>query len=530
MPPTGETGAPGAAGVRLAEVVATLSLATDLGSAQPIEHALRTCVLAVRLGDGLGLGPDDLSQTYYLALLRMVGCTADAHVAAAVLGDELAARAWLARADQGSPVHVLGALLRHLGEGNPPLRRARMVASALAGMPRLVALGASHCEVAQRLAARLGFDAALQAALAQVFERWDGRGVPRGLKREQLVLPVRVVQLAQDAVVYHRLGGAEAAVAVARRRAGGAYDPAVVERFCRDAPTLLAELERRSAWETALSLEPAGCPSLSDDRLDDAVHAMADFADLKSPYTAGHSRGVAALAADAAGRCRLPGPDAVALRRAGLLHDLGRVGVSAAVWGKAGPLTDGEWERVRLHPYLTERVLSRSRAFASLARLAALHHERLDGSGYHRGEAAAQQSVAARILAAADVYQAMTEPRPHRPARPPEAAADELRREVRAGRLDGAAVDAVLGAAGHRVGRRRRAWPAGLSEREIEVLRLVARGLSDAQIAGRLTLSRSTVHHHVQHIYDKIGASTRAAAALFAMQHDLMGSAAPLGK
>jgi HD-GYP domain-containing protein (c-di-GMP phosphodiesterase class II) len=495
-----------------------------------MEHALRTCALAVRLGDGLGLSRDDLARTYYLALLRMVGCTADAHVAAAVLGDELAARAWLVRTDQGSPAHVLAALLRHLGEGNPPLRRARMVASALAGMPRLVALGASHCEVAQRLAARLGFGTVLQAALAQVFERWDGRGVPRGLKREQLVVPVRVVQLAQDAVVYDRLSGPEAAVAMARRRAGGAYDPAVVERFCRDAADLLCQLGRGSAWETALALEPGDRAVLSEQDVDAAVEAMADFADLKSPYTVGHSRGVAGLVADAATRGRLPAADAVALRRAGLLHDLGRVGVSSAVWGKAGPLTDGEWERVRLHPYFTERVLSRSGAFAPLAVLAALRHERLDGSGYHRGAPAAQQPVAARILAAADVYQALSEPRPHRPARPPEAAADELRREVRAGRLDGAAVDGVLAAAGHRVSRRRRGWPAGLSRREIEVLRLVARGLSDAQIAERFSVSKSTVHHHVQHVYDKIGASTRAAATLFAMQHDLMDAAATVGE
>jgi HD-GYP domain-containing protein (c-di-GMP phosphodiesterase class II) len=263
---------------------------------------------------------------------------------------------------------------------------------------------------------------------------------------------------------------------------------------------------------------------LSDEQFDTACQAIADFADIKSPYTLGHSNGVASLASEAACRCGLPEADAVALRRAGLLHDIGRVSVSAGIWGKPGSLTEREWERVRLHPYYTERVLARPRILAQLGSLAALHHERLDGSGYHRGLPAAMLSPAARILAAADVYHAMTEPRPHRSPLTPDAAAIELQREARAGRLDSEVVSGVLAAAGHRVSISRRELVAGLSEREVEVLRLLARGHSMKQIAARLTISEKTVDNHIQHIYIKIGVSTRAGATLFAMEQNLITS------
>jgi HD-GYP domain-containing protein (c-di-GMP phosphodiesterase class II) len=205
-----------------------------------------------------------------------------------------------------------------------------------------------------------------------------------------------------------------------------------------------------------------------------------------------------------------------------LLHDIGRVGISAAIWGKPGPLTEQEWERVRMHTYNTERVLNRSSALAPLASIASLHHERLDGSGYHRGLPASLLPPAARILAAADAYHAMTEPRPHRAPLSPEAAMEALQTEVRGGRLDGDAAASVLAAAGHQMRSARRQLVAGLSEREVEVLRLLARGNTIKQMARLLYVSDKTVDNHVQHIYTKIGVSTRAGATLFAMEHDLL--------
>jgi HD-GYP domain-containing protein (c-di-GMP phosphodiesterase class II)/DNA-binding CsgD family transcriptional regulator len=275
-----------------------------------------------------------------------------------------------------------------------------------------------------------------------------------------------------------------------------------------------------------LAAEPGARPSLSAAEADRAIRAMADFADLKTPFFSGHSSGVADLAVGAAERCRLSPAEVAALRRAALLHDLGRSAVSTVIWEKAGPLTEGEWERVRLHPYYTERVLARSRALTAVGAIAALHHERLDGSGYHRGFPAQLQPPPARLLAAADVYHALREPRPHRPARSADQAAEELKREARAGRLCPDAVAGVLAAAGHHVRPTRREWPGRLSDREVEVLRLLARGLSNRRIAERLVVSERTVHHHVEHVYDKIDVSTRGGATLFAMQHDLLAPAA----
>jgi HD-GYP domain-containing protein (c-di-GMP phosphodiesterase class II) len=308
---------------------------------------------------------------------------------------------------------------------------------------------------------------------------------------------------------------------VARRRAGGQFDPSLAEHVCKNADVLLDGLDEAMGWDAAIAAEPALAQRMSGARLDSALEAIADFADLKSPFTTGHSRGVAERAAAAALRAGLGEPAAAELRRAGLVHDVGRLGVSNTVWDKQGALSESEMERVRMHPYLTQRTLSRSPRLAGLAELAAAHHERLDGSGYPRGLTGGGLSPEARILAAADAYQAMGEPRPHRPARSPEDAARQLREEVRRGRLDHDAVDAVLGASGHRVPRRREG-PAGLTRREVEVLVLLARGLSNKAIAAQLVVSPKTVGHHIEHIYRKIGSSTRAAASLFAMQNGLL--------
>ncbi|HYY79987.1 MAG TPA: HD domain-containing phosphohydrolase [Actinomycetes bacterium] len=507
--------------LRSVELLAALSLATDLGTGQPLEHALRTGVLAVRLGGLAGVPERELADAFHAALLHSVGCTADAHEAARLYGDDIAVRAAYATVDGGRPAEVVGFLLRQAGAGAPPLRRAALLAGALAEGPRRPRRAlAAHCEVARRLAPRLGLGGGVGHALGFVFERWDGKGFPAGAAGAAIPLAARLLHVARDADVFRAQAGAEAAAGVVAGRAGTAFDPELAARFARHAGELFAELDGGSAWQAALAVEPGRPGLLAGDALDEACAAVADFADLKSPFTLGHSAGVAELAEAAAWRLRLPPAEVAAVRRAGLLHDLGRVGVSNRVWDKPGPLSDGEWEQVRLHPYYTERALARSPALAPVGALAAGHHERLDGSGYHRGVPAAQLGMPARVLAAADVRQALSEARPHRPALPPAAAAEALAAEARAGRLDAEAVDAVLGATGRRGGRR--PWPAGLSEREVQVLRLLARGLSNKAIAARLGVAAKTVGHHVQHLYAKAGVSTRAGATLFAVEHDLL--------
>jgi HD-GYP domain-containing protein (c-di-GMP phosphodiesterase class II) len=267
--------------------------------------------------------------------------------------------------------------------------------------------------------------------------------------------------------------------------------------------------------------EPSLAAVITGEELDDALAAVGEFVELKSPWVMGHSRGVAELAAEAARGLGLPGSEVTILRRAASVHDIGRLGVSNAVWDKQAALTMSEFERVRLHPYLSERMLSFSAPLAVLGAIAGQHHERLDGSGYPRGLTGETITEPGRILAAADVYQAMTSPRPHRPALPAAEAAAALRTQVTSSQLDGAAVDAVLRAAGHRV-RRRREWPAGLTLREVEISRLLTQGLTARAIADRLGISAKTAGSHIEHIYAKTGASNRAQLSLFALKHGLM--------
>jgi len=203
------------------------------------------------------------------------------------------------------------------------------------------------------------------------------------------------------------------------------------------------------------------------------------------------------------------------------VHGFGRLGVSNAIWDKPGPLAAGERERVRMHPYFTERMLSQSQWLAPLGVVAVQLRERLDGSGYPRGVDGSRISMPARILAAADVYQSMIEPRPYRSARSPGEAAQQLRAEVSANRLDGDAVEGVLAAAGH-AAMRRREHPAGLTSREIDVLRLLARGLSSRQISERLVIAPKTARNHIEHIYTKIGATSRVTASMFAVKNGLL--------
>jgi HD-GYP domain-containing protein (c-di-GMP phosphodiesterase class II) len=507
--------------VRLAEIVATLSLATDLGYGQPMEHVLRSCLLSLRLGERMGLDESERVVVYYVGLLACVGCYADAHEQARWFGDDIALKAGTYGVDlAGLP--MMAFMVRRVGAGEAPHRRlGRRLSFMAGGRKEIEGMFVTHCVVTGTLAECLGLGPAVRAALQQAYERWDGKGEPDGVAGEEVAVSVRLMQLSRAVEVFHRAGGAGAAIEIARKRRGTEFDPALVDLFCEEAPTLLDDVAAVAGWDAVIAAEPALRLVLTEAEFDAALEAIADFADLKSPYTLGHSRAVADIAADAGRQMGLDEREIVLLHRAGLVHDLGRLGVSNAIWDKPGPLTPAEWERVRLHPYLSGRMLATSRALAPLAALASQHHERLDGSGYPGGLSSAALAPAARVLAASDCYCAATEPRPHRPARTVQEAADELRAEATSGRLDGDAVEAVLGAAGQPV-RRRRERPAGLTAREVEVLRLIARGLSNKAIAQRLVISRSTAGKHVEHIYEKLGVSSRASASLFAVQHGLL--------
>jgi HD-GYP domain-containing protein (c-di-GMP phosphodiesterase class II) len=510
-------------GLGLAELVALLSLGTDLGLGQPMEHMVRACLVALRLAEQIGLDESQRTIVYYSGLLAWVGCHTDAYEQAKWLGDDLAVKSDAHYGyDFGRAGPATAFMVKHIGgAGRPLLARARVAAAFLGdGRRSLEALAENHYLATDELARRLGLGDEVREALRQSYERWDGKG-PYGFKGADIAIASRLINLADVVEVFRRTGGVDAAVAVARERCATQFDPELVEVFCDRALMLFSDLEGATSWDLVIDAEPSLGQPMPSRSLDDALGAIGEFAELKSPWRMGHATAVAELAAEAARTVGLPAEDVTSLRRSALVEDLGHLGVSNAIWDKQGPLNPSEVERVRLHPYLAERMLSFSPALAPLGALAALHHERLDGSGYPRGLSGDAIAPAGRVLAAADAYQALTESRPHRAALTPEAAASQLRSEVTARRLDGDAADAVLRAAGHRV-RRRKEWPSGLTSREVEVLRLVARGLSNKEIASTLHVSSKTAGSHVEHIYTKIGASNRAQAALFAMRHGLM--------
>jgi HD-GYP domain-containing protein (c-di-GMP phosphodiesterase class II) len=520
--------APARAAVRLADLVAALSLGVDLGFGQPMEHVLRQCLIALRLAERAGLDDDARSVVYYTALLVNVGCHADAHEQAKWFGDDIDLKS---HKYQHEPRSIAGAVaaMRSLGRGNPPLHRFRVgLEFALSGFRELDGMIEAHAALAGSLAAELGLPVPVQQAVGASYEQWDGRGWPGELRGDAVPVASRLAQLAEYVEVAHRIGGTSGAMTLARERSGTQFDPSLVGLLCGDAEDILGDLDTAQTWDVVIGAEPALGVRLDGEQLDAALLGVANFVDLKSPCTLGHARAVAGYAAAAGRQLGWPEPDVQTLRQAGLVHGLGRLGVSNSIWDKPGPLGAGEWERVRLFPYLTERMLRQSAWLAPLGAIAVQLRERLDGSGYPRGLSGAAISPSARVLAAADVYQSMREPRPYRPARPAPEAAAQLRAEVTAGRMDADAVEAVLSVAGHASqAARRPERPAGLTAREVDVLRLAAQGLSSKQIAQRLVISPKTARNHIEHIYVKIGASSRASASLFAMRHGLLPEQEP---
>ena len=508
--------------MRLAELVASLSLGIDLGFGQPMEHVLRQCLIALRLAEILGVDEDERATIYYTALLVNVGCHSDAHEQAKWFGDDIALKATKFGPHEPFTAADMVDMVRRLGSGSPPLHRLRTgLEFAISGRRDVSDMIAQHAGLARELGAQLGLPASVLDALAGSYERWDGRGWPGDRAGDDIPIASRVVQLAEYAEVAHRTGGIDAAVALAERRRATQFDPVVVDTLRLDAAKVFGGIDDAGSWDAVIDAEPSLAIALTESECDKALQAIGRFVDLKSPYTLGHSTAVADLAAAAGRVLALPDDQVHILYRAGLVHDFGRLGVSNSIWDKRSSLGAGEWERVRQHPYFTERMLQQSPTLAPLARVAVQHRERLDGSGYPRGLAGSAISALARVLGAADAYQSMREPRPYREPRPAADAAAELRADVLAGRLASDAVEVVLAAAGHRVVRRREG-PAGLTPREVEVLRLVAQGLSNKEIAKRLVISPKTAGNHIEHIYTKIGTSNRAGAGLFAMQHGLL--------
>ncbi len=514
--------------LRLAEFIATLALAQDNAFGQPLESQLRSCLLASWLCEAAGYERDVCDDAYWVALLRYVGCTGHAHEVATVFGDEIAIRAQTLVHDAANPTEVMGDVVTFATAGRSEQERDEIIRTLQETAHEWAVHNfSSGCEVADMLVQRLEFGDGVRESLACTFERWNGNGFPAHAKGEAIPLAMRVVHLSHDMEAIGRLFSSERALDAARERRDRTYDPALADLFVAHGRGWFERLRETEPWDAVLALEPEPRRVLHGDALDSALVVAADFIDLKSPYSGGHSRRCAQLATDASRVLGLPDETVTALRQAALVHDFGITAVPNSIWDKPGPLTRTEFDRVELHTMLTDQMLRRSPALNDLTPLASTHHEKCDGSGYHKRVRADTGDPAACVLAATEIYVGLTTERADRPSFSDADAAAELRRLEAQGVIEARASRAVLVAAGHGEPatrtRKRPQNPGGLSRREVDVLKLAARGLTTRQIADRLVISPKTADHHIQHIYVKIGVSTRAAAALWAMQHHIVG-------
>jgi HD-GYP domain-containing protein (c-di-GMP phosphodiesterase class II) len=513
--------------LRLGELVATLALAQDNAFGQPLESQLRSCLLATWICEAAGFDEPTRETVYWVALLRYVGCTGHAHEVATVFGDEIAIRAQTLVHDAANPAEVMRDVIAFATAGHDAHERHEIVRMIQETAREWAVYNfSSGCEVADMLVQRFRVGPDAREALRFTFERWNGNGYPAHAKGDAIPLAMRVVHLSHDMEAIGRLFSPEQAIEAARDRRDRTYDPELADVFIAHGRDWFEQLREAEPWDAVLALEPEPHRLLAGEELDEALTVVADFIDLKSPYMGGHSRRCAELASDAANVLGLPGAALTTLRRAALVHDFGTSAVPNSIWDKPGTLTRTEFDRVELHPMLTEQMLRRSPALAVLNPVASSHHEKCDGSGYHKRVQADADDLGACVLAATEIYVGLTSERADRPPFAPEDAATELRRLESDGVLEPRASRAVLVAAGHGEPRtssgKRARNPGGLTRREVDVLRLAAKGLTTREVADRLYISPKTADHHIQHIYGKIGVSTRAAAALWAMQNTVV--------
>lgn len=507
---------------QLAELFGSLSLATEAAVGVPPETTIRAAVVSVALARALDLGDEDCAGAYLVSLLRYIGCSGFASETAWYGGgDDITLLGDLTPIDTTKSLSNLGAIVRTVNHRQGFAVRARGVARVVSdpGLPQKVAT--AHCAQAVALTESLGLGDLIPQALGDIYERFDGGGGPAHKRGNEISLIARIVRAALVAVIHGAIDGPAGAVGAVRGRLGGELDPDVGEAFLRGAPHILRDVMVPSAWDAFMASNPRGWGTAPLDVPAIAL-AFARCVDLKSPWTLAHSTGVATLcraALERAGAGREEADDGYV---SGLLHDLGRLSVPNGIWDKKGPLNPVERTRMRSHVSMSEAVVARSTLLAAHASAVGAHHERLDGSGYPRQTAGKSSSRVALTLAAADMFHALNEDRPHRRKRSLEEAASLMREEVRAGRLDGRAADAVCAAGGAHVPRLRGELPLGLSEREAEVLALLARGLSNKEIGTSLFISARTAGNHIAHIYEKTGVQTRAAAALFAVTRGLV--------
>ena len=468
--------------VRRADFLMALAYATDLATGHSRDFALRSCVLAMRFAEVAGLDQDTRRSIYHQALLRYIGCNADTHLLAAAWGDEITLRRELHHIDMGNRAEFVELFVRAMKRkfaGASPEELAEAVERGLAEGPQVnIPILSGHCEVAQRIAERIGLPEEIRENLGQIYERWDGKGLPRGLSGNAVKFPVRVVTLAQDAIALNDHHGFATMKEMIAKRAGGGYEPELVDLFLTHAEQLLAGLDGPVDRETILALEPVPHAMLDEEACEEAYLAIADMIDMRMPFTFGHSRAVASLA-DAAAKQHGSSRVRHSRRPPGGLHARHRRTGGSGLDLDARRRADRTRDRCGAPSSLSWRARARVAWAATARRLRRWCSAITSGStaaAITATRKAPDLSPAARILAAAEAFQTAREARPHRPALSDAAAAAKLRAAVREGKLCPDAVEAVLACAGQPARRATAERLAGLTPREIEVLRLIAAG------------------------------------------------------
>lgn len=440
--PAGET----APRIALSEVVSSLSRALDLTEGQPLGHSVRACVIGMRLGAELGMDDERLAALYYALLLKDAGCSSNASRMAALFGsDDQAIKPQMKVVDWDQKMQLALATWQSSGQSASIFTRMQYFLGIARQEQVTQELIAARCDRGADIARRLGFPNETVGAIHSLDEHWNGNGYPGGKRGDDIPLFSRILNIAQTAEVFLAKGGPDEALKVLRERRGRWFDPALVD-------LVLGWRRDRSWWSGVvapdveahvLTLEPSvSARDVDDAGLDRVAEAFAEIIDAKSPFTYAHSSNVAMYACAIGEQVGFDAASMRRTRRAGLLHDIGKVGVSNRILDKNGPLDDAERAAVQAHPIYTWEILGRVPAFASFARQAATHHEKLDGSGYPWKLRGDELDAPARALVVADIYEALTANRPYRAGMPVDKALAILDQE-RGAKLDGSMVDAL---------------------------------------------------------------------------------------
>jgi HD-GYP domain-containing protein (c-di-GMP phosphodiesterase class II) len=511
----------------LAVLLCALSYASNLGLNERMEHGLNSAYIGLRIADVLNLPNEELEAIFYGALLKNVGCTACAASFAAFFpDDELAPRSDFLLVDPTRFNDIIAWLSRNVPvDSQLPSRISRLLSFLVQCGPVVKEAIRGHCEVAELFARRLGFPEYVQLTLRFQRENWDGKGLAYGLKGTEVPLAARILHAAHTVELAYGFGGPAAARSLAREQRGVRFDPEVVDVFLalEERADFWQTLEHESAESVILAMQPrTSADRMMEDQIEVVCEALADFVDIKSRETWNHSRIVAEVAEGMGSYLGLGRTEQTRLRCEALVHDLGNVAIPLPILEKGNHRSASEWEYYRLHSYYTQRVLERVEPLLELAPAAAAAHEWINGQGYHRQLIGEQIPLNGRILAIADSYAHLNQQQGDQ-GEP----ADALRkmRPLVGTQFDGSCYNALAASltSAHFVtrivpGR----WQLGdLTEREAEVLRLLAQGQSNPQIAKALVISRKTVEHHLEHIYNKIGVTCRTSAVVYAVQHGI---------